>query len=96
MTEKETVEVSSSMSENAKKLNLENPSKRQEYLNLIDRLLETAFTKAQSHYCKNRERIGWIRAITGLVNAGVFVLRDRDIEEIIVRLERLEKEVGNK
>jgi len=79
------------LSEEVKKLDLKNPSKRQEYLDLIDRLLETAFTKAQSKYCKNSERVAWIRAITGLIKAGADVLRDSDLEDILKRLEILEK-----
>jgi hypothetical protein len=74
-----------------KKLDLKNPSKRQEYLDLIDRLLEVSFEKAQGHYTKNAERIGWIRAITGLVKAGAEVLKDVDLEELSKRLDELEK-----
>jgi hypothetical protein len=89
----ENVEVgksSGSVDGSAKKLCLENPSKRQEYLDLIDRLLETAYSKAQSKYCKNSERISWIRAITGLVMAGAAVLKDEDLDSIEKRLEALE------
>jgi hypothetical protein len=88
-----------SSQESDKNLNLDSPekglcnshSKRQEYVDLIDRLVETAYTKAQGKYCKNSERISWIRAITGLVNAGNQVLKDQDLEELSQRLERLEK-----
>jgi len=77
--------------ENGGKLNLESPSKREEYLTLIDRLLETSFKKAQSKYCKNTERVSWIRAITGLIVAGSAVLKDQDIDDIEKRLSLLEQ-----
>jgi hypothetical protein len=86
--------LSEILTQEVKKLKLENPTKRQEYLDLIDRLLETAFKKAQSKYCKNTERVAWIRAITGLINAGADVLRDSDLESILKRLEVLEKAAG--
>lgn len=72
------------------KLDLKDPSKRQEYLDLIDRLIETSYTKAQGKYTKNAERIAWIRAITGLVKAGADVLKDVDIDELSKRLAKLE------
>jgi hypothetical protein len=86
----EVSKLSSSDVKSAQKLSLENPSKRQEYLDLIDRLLETSFAKAQSKYCKNSERISWIRAITGLLMAGSAVLKDEDLDSIEKRLEALE------
>jgi len=70
-----------------KKLNLKSPSKRQEYLDLVDRLIETAYTKAQGKYTKNAERIAWIRAITGLVKAGAEVLNSQDIDDLAGRVE---------
>ena len=73
------------------KLDLKNPSKRQEYLTLIDRLLETAFEKASNKYTKNSERVSWIRAITGLIVAGSAVLKDSDLDELQLRLDRLEQ-----
>ena len=79
-----------------KKLNLKSPSKRQEYLDLVDRLIETAYTKAQGKYTKNVERIAWIRAITGLVKAGAEVLNSQDIEQLAKRIEVLEKQRGDK
>jgi hypothetical protein len=78
-----------------KKLKLENPSKRQEYLDLVDRLIETAYTKAQGKYTKNHERIAWIRAITGLVKAGAEVLNSQDIDDLARRIETLEKRRGD-
>jgi hypothetical protein len=78
--------------ENGGKLNLKAPSRRGEYLTLIDRLLETSFTKAQSKYCQNSERIGWIRAITGLVTAGAAVLKDEDLDDIERRLQKIEQQ----
>jgi hypothetical protein len=90
MSDSQTSKLSSSGGESAQNLRLENPSKRAEYLTLIDRLLETSFQKAQSKYCKNSERISWIRAITGLVMAGSAVLKDEDLDSIEKRLEALE------
>jgi hypothetical protein len=84
--------LTESSQEEGKKLHLDNPSKRQEYLDLIDQLLETAYTKAQGKYCKNSERISWIRAITGLINVGATVLSDQDIDQLIQRIEALEKQ----
>ena len=80
----------------AGKLDLKEPSKRQEYLGLIDRLIEVAYTKAQGKYTKNAERIAWIRAITGLVKAGAEVLNSQDIEELARRVESLEDSLKNK
>jgi hypothetical protein len=80
--------------ESDRKLNLEKPSKRASYLELIDQLLVTAFTKAQGQYCKNRERIAWMRVISQLVKAGSMVLRDVDIEDLLKRIEGLEKAVN--
>lgn len=82
--------------EKPKKLNLESPSKRQEYLDLIDRLIEVAYTKAQGKYTKNHERIAWIRAITGLVKAGAEVLNSQDLDDLARRIEVLEKTRGDK
>lgn len=79
-----------------KRLKLENPSKRQEYLDLVDRLIETAYTKAQGKYTKNAERIAWIRAITGLVKAGAEVLNSQDIDDLARRIETLEKSIEQK
>lgn len=76
-----------------KKLNLKSPSKRQEYLDLVDRLIETAYTKAQGKYTKNAERIAWIRAITGLVKAGAEVLNSQDIDDLARRVESLEQTI---
>jgi hypothetical protein len=76
----------------AGKLNLNVSSKRQEYLDLIDHLLETCHSKAQSKYCKNSERIAWIRAATGLIGAGVAVLKDEEIELRVLELEKKLKE----
>jgi len=80
------------ISEECKKLDLKCPSKREEYLTLIDRLLEVAFAKAMSFYTKNSERIAWMRAMTGLVKAGSIVLSDTDLEDIEVRLRALEEQ----
>jgi hypothetical protein len=77
--------------ENGGKLVLKDPSKRQEYLDLLDRLIETAFTKAQSKYCKNSERISWIRAIANLVSVAADVLKDSDLDDIEKRLSLLEQ-----
>ena len=83
-------DMAESKEKNVSKINLENPTKRQEYLDLIDRLLETSFTKAQGHYCKNSERIARVRAISGLIVAGSSVLKDEDLGSIEKRLEALE------
>jgi hypothetical protein len=77
--------------EEVKKLALKSPSTRQDYLDLIDRLLEVCFTKAMGKYCRNTERIAWIRAITGLVKAGSEVLSDSDIEDLLLRVLKLEE-----
>ena len=61
-------------------------SKREEYLALIDELLELGYNKVANKYTKNRERVAWIRAITGLVNAGSQVLKDQDFDELTKRL----------
>ena len=74
----------------SQKLVLKNPSKRQEYLDLIDRCLETAYTKFQSKYCKNHERIAWLGKLAQLVEVGNHVLHDEDLDSIEKRLEALE------
>lgn len=87
--------MANSSQKNIGKKNLKTPEKafdgkRGEYLSLIDRLLELAYVKASNRYCKNSERVAWIRAITGLVSAGSSILRDADLDELSSRLERLE------
>ncbi len=74
-----------------KKLNLKSPSKREEYLTLLDRLIESAFTKTQNKYCKNNERIQWTRVIALLVKAGSSILKDQDLDELTERVNRLER-----
>jgi hypothetical protein len=84
--------MAESKSKKRSKINLENPSKRQEYLTLIDRLLESSFTKAVNHYTKNSERISWVNAISRLIVAGSAVLKDEDLDDIEKRLEKIEQE----
>lgn len=99
MTEnKEVGNLADSRVENGGKLSLKVPSKRQEYSDVVDRCIETAFAKSQSRYCKNSERIMWMRCITGLVLAGVAVQRDIDIDELKREVEELKnvlKKTGN-
>lgn len=90
--------MANSSQKNVGKIDLETADKgldckRSEYLSLIDRLLELAYAKVQNRYCKNRERVAWIRAITGLVNAGASVLKDSDLDDLSRRLDRLERMV---
>jgi len=92
LSKKECGNMAESKVKKCSKIILENPTKRQEYLDLIDRLLETSFTKAQGHYCKNSERIAWVRAISGLIVAGSSVLKDEDLDDIEKRLEKIENE----
>jgi hypothetical protein len=92
VSKKKCGDMAESHVENGGKLNLKSPTKRQEYLDLIDRLLETSFTKAQGHYCKNSERIAWVRAISGLIVAGSAVLKDEDLDDLEKRLEKIENE----
>jgi hypothetical protein len=78
------------------KLGVKSLSKREEYLDLIDRLLEECYSKALSKYCKNSEKTAWVRAATGLVEAGTTLMRDADLDELVERLDALEKNVGEK
>jgi hypothetical protein len=73
------------------KLDLKEASKRQEYLSVLDRVVESAYTKYRNKYTQNSERIMWGRLISDCCKTAAKILNDVDLEEIKLRIEKLEK-----
>lgn len=80
----------------AGKLVLKEASKRQEFLSVLDRVIEHAYGKFTNKYTKNPERIAWGRLISDCCKAGGKILNDAEIEEVKERLEVLELTVNKK
>lgn len=75
---------------------LKEASKRQEFLSVLDRVIEHAYGKFTNKYTKNPERIAWGRLISDCCKAGGKILNDAEIEEVKQRLEVLEQTVNKK
>ena len=67
------------------------PLNRQELLTALQRVLDASFEKLQNRYTKNVERQGWARLIIGAASASNDVLHDSDLDDLRVRLEKIEK-----
>ena len=80
----------------ADKLVLKEASKRQEFLSVLDRVIENAYGKFTNKYTKNPERIAWGRLISDCCKAAGKILNDAEIEEVKQRLEVLEQTVNKR
>jgi hypothetical protein len=62
----------------------------------LSRVIERAFNSYTNKYTETKARIAWGRLIANCVKAAADVLRDSDIEDLISRVEVLEKSVRDK
>lgn len=72
------------------KKDLKLPLKRQEYMDLLDRIIEIAYVKYRGKYTKNNERLSWGRLIVQAVSSGGSILKDLYLEDLERRIEKLE------
>ena len=66
------------------------PLTREDVLEAIRRVMDTAFTRLDNRYIKNQEKLGWARVIVGAAGAAASLLRDEDLDELKERIEKLE------
>ena len=66
-------------------------SKRAEYSNGIDYVLELAREKLMNNYTKNQEKLQWARIIIQAASSGNDILRDTEIEELSLRITEIEE-----
>jgi len=74
-----------------KKLNLKMPRKREELQELLNRIIEHAYSKFTNKFTKNQERLQWGRLIISACNIQHEILAGSEIEDLTERLEALEK-----
>jgi hypothetical protein len=66
------------------------PLTREDVLEAIRRVMDTAFTRLDNRYIKNQEKLGWARVIVGAAGAAAGLLRDEDLDALLERVEALE------
>jgi len=66
------------------------PLTREDVLEAIRRVMDTAFTRLDNRYIKNQEKLGWARVIVGAAGAAAGLLRDEDLDALLERVEVLE------
>lgn len=64
---------------------------REDLLEAGARVLDMALERMSGRYTKNAERLGWARVVASVMSAASGVLRDSDLDELKVRLEKLER-----
>jgi len=75
-----------------KPLDLKTASKRAEIQTLLDRGVEYAFAKFTNRFTKNSEKLMWGRLLAQCGKIQSEVLKDQELEDLLVRVERLERE----
>jgi bacterioferritin-associated ferredoxin len=70
---------------------LKEASKRQELLAVLDSVIERAYQAYSNKYTQSNQRISWGRLIAHCCRAAAEILRDQDLEDLVGRVEGLEK-----
>lgn len=70
------------------------PLSREDVLEAIRRVMDTAFTRVDNRYLRNQEKLGWARVIVGAAGAAASLLRDEDLDDLKARIEALEEVKG--
>jgi hypothetical protein len=79
-----------------KKLNLKTPTKRSELQELLNRIIEHAYSKFTNKFCKNQERLQWGRLIIQAANIQHEILASTELEDLQTRVKILEEKGGVK
>jgi hypothetical protein len=82
--------------ENTVKFDLKEASNREELLSVLARVIERAYRSYTNRYTKNSEKISWGRLIANCVKAAGLLLRDKEVEELMVKISEIEKRMGVK
>jgi len=67
------------------------PLNRTEVLTALERIITLAFEKLGNRYTQNDQKLAWSRVIVSGCAAAGGLLRDVDLDELRLRVERLER-----
>lgn len=73
--------------------NLKTASKRLEYSNCIDHVIELARKKLMNRWVKCPEKISWARIAIQAASSGNEILKDSELEDLSRRLDAVELEM---